>query len=69
MSEKQAATAMSGPEFKAIRERLGLTQTELGARLKMHRKTVYHLEKAPVVDPMPALAIRQLEADANAAAA
>jgi len=58
---------MTGPEFRAIREALGLTQSQLGDRLNLNRKTVYYIESAPVVEPLPALAIRQLQADAKRA--
>lgn len=52
---------MTGPEYKAIREKLGLTQAGLAARLGVTRKTVNARETEAVrITEEAALAIRAL---------
>jgi transcriptional regulator with XRE-family HTH domain len=52
--------AMTGEEFRKIRERLDLSQEELGKKLGVTRNTVSSYEHSAAVPPMAELAIRAL---------
>lgn len=41
---------MTGPEFRALRKRLGLTQAQLGAKLDLHHDRISQYERgqAPI---------------------
>ena len=53
---------MTGPEYKAIRKKLGLTQAGLAARLGVTRKTVNSRENGAKITEEAALAILSLSA-------
>lgn len=54
---------MTPAEYKALREKLGLTQAELAARLGVTRKTVNSRERSPKrISAEAAMAIRSLNA-------
>jgi DNA-binding XRE family transcriptional regulator len=51
---------MTGQEYKALRERLALTQGELASRLGVTRKTINARENGAKITEEAALAIRSL---------
>jgi DNA-binding transcriptional regulator YiaG len=62
-----------GPELAAQRKALGIRQTDLAARLEMHRVTLRGWERAAEVSPLQAAryqrALREIIADASGSAA
>jgi DNA-binding XRE family transcriptional regulator len=56
---------MTGPEYKALRERLNLTQGELASRLGVTRKTINARENGAKITEEAALAIGALFRDCN----
>lgn len=52
---------MSGPEFRALRRALGMTQTEIGRHMGCTRQHIGVVEAETTVPPAFALAIRHLE--------
>lgn len=51
---------MTGSEYKALREKLGLTQVELARVLGVSRMTIYKRENGKVITKEAALAIASL---------
>lgn len=51
---------MTGPEYKALREKLGLTQVELARVLEVSRMTIYKRENGKVITKEAAMAIASL---------
>lgn len=51
---------MTAPEYKAQREKLGLTQAELASRLGVTRKTINARENGAKITEEAARAIRSL---------
>ena len=54
---------MTGPEYKALREKLALTQGELASRLGVTRKTINARENGAKITEEAALAIGALFRD------
>jgi len=51
---------MTGIEYKAIREEMGLSQTQLGEMLGLTRKSIWQRENAEKVSGEAAIAIESL---------
>lgn len=60
---------MTGREFRAIRNELGLTQAQLAEKLGFTRFHIGNLEDSVSIRPVYALAIQKLAADRNNEAA
>lgn len=52
---------MTPAEFKALRERLGMTQKAFGAEFGRTERWVQMVERGPAVEPMVELACEALE--------
>ena len=53
---------MTGRELKALRKRLGLTQSQLADRMGCSRQHVYHIEHHPNPPLKTVLAVQQIAA-------
>lgn len=51
---------MTGSEFRQLRRRAGLTQSELATRLHVHRDTIIRLEKQRKIKPSYAAHMREI---------